>query len=118
MTGFGGGCRYEGEGVRLRYAIDIAIVPGPAALAAGGGELVVPWFVAVADPSGAILDKQIFELRTEAPQGPGPKLLVEEVEQRIAGVGPGDGPGWRVYFGFDIGAEEGLRRLRERGSRP
>lgn len=118
MTGFGGGCRYEGDGVRLRYSIDVAIVPGPAALAAGGGELVTPWFVAVADPSGAIVDKQIFELRTEAPLGPGPKLLLEEVEQRIAGVGPGDGPGWRVYFGFDIGAEEGLRRLRERGGRP
>lgn len=114
LTGIGGGCRYDGEGVQLRFALDMAIVPGPPAARAGVRTLELPWFVAVIDPSGAVVDKQTFTTTGEVPEGPGARLSTEQVEQRIAGVGPAEGPGWKVYFGFEVDPEEGLRRLRER----
>jgi len=118
LTGIGGGCRYDSEGVQLRYTLDLAIVPGPRGGAGRDGPLELPWFVAVVDPSGAVIDKQTFTHRAEAPPGPGPRVASEQIEQRIAGVGPAEGPAWRIYFGFEVDPEEGLRRLRERGARP
>lgn len=114
LTGIGGGCRYDAEGVQLRYTLDMAIVPGPASRTARDAPIELPWFVAVIDPTGAVIDKRTFTLRTEPPAGPGPSLAREELEQRIAGVGPAEGPAWRIYFGFEVDPEEGLRRLRER----
>lgn len=112
LTGFGGGCRFEADAVALRLALDLAVVPGPRAVP--GAAIEVPWFVAVADPSGRVIDKQSFTTRLEPPAGPGPLLLSEQVEQRIQGVGPGEAPRWRVYLGLEVEPEEGLRRLRER----
>ncbi len=114
LTGIGGGCRYTGDGVELRYTLDMAIVPGPASARGTAARLELPWFVAVVDPSGTVIDKQSFTSSIEQPQGPGPRLASERIEQRIAGVGPGEGPAWRIYFGFEVDPEEGLRRLRER----
>ncbi|MCS6876969.1 MAG: hypothetical protein N2038_04605 [Geminicoccaceae bacterium] len=113
MTGIGGGCRYEGGDVVLSYALDIALVPGPAAVATDTA-LALPWFVAVADPSGAVIDKQLFELRGEAPAPGRPRVVVERLEQRIRGVSPAEGPRWRIYFGFELDPEEARARLRER----
>jgi len=89
-------------------------VPGPRGGVGRDGPLELPWFVAVVDPSGAVIDKQTFTYRAEAPPGPGPRVTSEQIEQRIAGVAPAEGPGWRIYFGFEVDPEEGLRRLRER----
>lgn len=113
MTGFGGGCRYEEGDVVLVYALDIALVPGPAAMQESA-PVSLPWFVAVADPTGTIVDKQLFELRSEAPLPGRPKLVVERLEQRIRGVSPTEGPGWRIYFGFELDPEEARARLRTR----
>lgn len=114
MTGIGGGCRYDGDGVQLRFELDLAIVPGPQGVRGRGEPLELPWFVAVVDPNGAVIDKSTFTTTGPAPEGPGPRLVTERLEQRIAGVGPGEGPAWRIYLGFEVDPEEGLRRLRER----
>lgn len=112
MTGFSGGCRYDGDGVALQLAIDLAIVPGPGGR--GGAPVEVPWFVAVVDPAGTVIDKQTFTLRQEGPLGPGPRLVGERIEQRIQGVTEADGAGWRIYLGLEVDPAEGLERLRAR----
>ncbi len=114
ITGVTGGCRYDDRGVELRHLLDLAIVPGPRALATGETRVALPWFVAVVDPSGAVVDKQVFTLETPLPEGPQPRLVSEQLEQRIAAVRPEEGPGWRIYFGFELDPEEARRRLRER----
>jgi hypothetical protein len=114
LTGVDGGCRYDAEGVQLRYVLDMAIVPGPGSSAQRDASIELAWFVAVMDPNGAVVDKRTFTVRSEPPAGPGPRVVREELEQRIAGVAPAEGPGWRIYFGFEVDPEEGLRRLRER----
>jgi hypothetical protein len=112
LTGFGGGCRFEADATVIRLALDLAVVAGPRATP--GAAIEVPWFVAVADPSGRVIDKQGFTTRVEPAAGPGPRLLSEQIEQRIQGVGAAEAPAWRVYLGLEVEPEEGLRRLRER----
>lgn len=114
VLGFDGGCAYEGDGVQLDYSLDLAVVPGPAF---GADDRLVPvrYFVAVADPAGEIVDKQIFSTSLPVPAFGGPVGATERLEQKIAGVTPADGPAWRIFFGLDMPRDEALQR---RAGRP
>ncbi|MDX6752300.1 hypothetical protein SH611_21045 [Geminicoccaceae bacterium 1502E] len=114
MLGFGGGCAYEDGGVRLRYTIDLAVAPGPA-FGAQDRPVPVQYFVAVADPAGEIIDKQVFSTSVPVQPFGAPVVATEQIEQKIAGVMPGEGAAWRIYLGLELPREEALRR---RAGRP
>ena len=73
--------------------------------------MTVPYFVAVADPKGTIISKQVFSV--DVPEGPGrgPVFVRDALSQTIKGVTPAEGPGYRVYLGLDLPESEAMKRL-------
>ena len=76
--------------------------------------MALPYFVAVAAPDGALLDKQVFaaDLGTLPPQAP--KGVTERLEQHLAGVSQENASGYRILLGFEVPVEEAMRRREER----
>jgi hypothetical protein len=107
MENIGGGCAYDEDGMRIDLAIDVIVEPGPGF---AGGPVSVPWFLAVADPSGAIIDKQVFTSSVAIADGATRGGSRESVEQRFPGVDAAEGAGYRLYLGLEIDREEALRR--------
>jgi hypothetical protein len=107
MEGIGGGCSYDDDGLTVDLSVNIIIEPGPAF---AGPTVAVPWFVAVAGPDGAILDKQSFTANVTEEPGATRAGSRESVQQRFAGIGPDLGPGYRIYLGLTVPREEALRR--------
>ena len=110
MLGFSGGCGFDGDGALVRLAVDLVASPGPAY---DGSAVELPYFVAVAGPDGAVIDKQTFTAQLGALSGGQPKGVTERLEQRIAGVTRETGPGYRIFLGFDVPPEEAMRRREE-----
>lgn len=107
MQNIGGGCTYASDGMDIQLSVDVVVEPGPAF---AGGSVMVPWFVAVADPSGAIVDKQSFTSTVDVAKGATRAGTRESIEQRYADVGTNVGPGYRIYLGLEIDRDEALRR--------
>ncbi len=107
MENIGGGCTYGSDGMLIQLAVDVVVEPGPAF---AGGAISVPWFVAVADPSGAIVDKQLFTSSVDMAPGAVRGGARESIEQRYAGVDTAAGAGYRLYLGLEIDRDEALRR--------
>ena len=85
----------------------VVVEPGPAY---AGPSVAVPWFVAVADPSGTIVDKQVFTSTVALSPGATRGGAREAIEQRYVGVEPAAGAGYRIYLGLEIDRDEALRR--------
>jgi hypothetical protein len=107
MENIGGGCTYDGDGLKVDLAIDLLVEPGPAH---AGGPVSLPWFVAVADGSGAIIDKTVLTSVVAIPPGAARGGSREAIEQRYAGIKPDSGAGYRIYLGLEIDRDEALRR--------
>jgi hypothetical protein len=107
MENIGGGCTYDDDGMRIELAVDVVVEPGPAY---AGPSVAVPWFVAVADPSGTIVDKQVFTSTVALSPGATRGGAREAIEQRYTGVEPAAGAGYRIYLGLEIDRDEALRR--------
>jgi hypothetical protein len=107
MENIGGGCAYDEDGMRIDLAVDVVVEPGPGF---AGGPVSVPWFVAVADPSGAIIDKQVFTSSVAIADGAIRGGSRESVQQRFPGVDVAEGAGYRLYLGLEIDRDEALRR--------
>lgn len=106
LQNIAGGCTYEDDGLVLNMTVDIVIDPGPAL---AGAQVTVPWFIAVAGPDGAIIDRQDFvaTVPVEAGARSGSR---EAVEQRYASVGTELGPAYSLFLGLAIDPEEAMRR--------
>jgi hypothetical protein len=107
ILGFSGGCDYRSEGVFMRMFVDMSGVPGPAY---AGQPITFPYFVAVANPQGQVLDKQTFTASLPQPTGRRAVGVQDTIEQTIRGVSVQEGPGWRIYIGVDMPPEAALRR--------
>jgi hypothetical protein len=107
MENIGGGCTYGSDGMVIQLAVDVVVEPGPAF---AGGPVSVPWFVAVADPSGAIVDKQTFNSSIDMAAGAVRGGTRESLEQRYADVDTSSGAAYRLYLGLEIDRDEALRR--------
>jgi hypothetical protein len=99
IIGFDGGCVFNRSGVLLRYTIDLAGVAGPAF---DGRTMTFPYFVAVADPAGTVIAKEVFQVVLPQPQGREAVGARDAIEQTIQGVAPADGRSWRIYLGIDL----------------
>lgn len=107
MENIGGGCTYDSAGMRIQLSVDIVVEPGPAF---AGPAATVPWFVAIADPAGSIVDKQVFSSTVNLSPGTTRGGVREAIEQRYAGVDRNLGGGYRIYLGLEIDRDEALRR--------
>jgi hypothetical protein len=107
MENIGGGCVYDSDGLTVDLAIDLIVEPGPAFT---GGPVTVPWFVAVADAAGTIIDKTVHSSTIEVPPGVVRGGSREAIQQRFAGLRPETGGGYRLYLGLEIDRDEALRR--------
>lgn len=107
MQNIGGGCTYGGDGMAIQLSVDLVVEPGPAFT---GGQVSVPWFVAVADPSGSIVDKQTFSTSVDLAAGAVRGGTRESIEQRYANVDASTGAAYRLYLGLEIDRAEALRR--------
>ncbi|HMR30883.1 MAG TPA: hypothetical protein PKA13_24940 [Geminicoccaceae bacterium] len=107
MQNIDGGCTYGGDGMVIQLSVDLVVEPGPAFT---GGQVSIPWFVAVADPAGTIIDKQTFAASVELAAGAVRGGTRESIEQRYAGVDATAGAGYRLYLGLEIDRDEALRR--------
>lgn len=106
MQNIGGGCVYD-DGLTVDLTIDLVVEPGPAF---AGGPVILPWFVAVADNAGTIIDKTMMSSTIQVPPGAARAGTREAIQQRFAGLAPDVGSGYRLYLGLDIDRDEALRR--------
>lgn len=108
MLGFGGGCAYTSNGADVRLQVDISATPGPAYQ---GGPMPVKYFVAVADPKGAVVDKKSFSVDIPAATGTGAVIVREKLQQTIKGATAENGAGYRIYLGLDMPESVALKHL-------
>lgn len=99
ILGFDGGCEYDDGGVTVDLLLDIAAARGPA----GTGDVArFDYFVAITDPTGDFLAKEIFTTEI-ALQGAAARGGVrEELEQQIPLDTPAAGDEYNVLVGFQL----------------
>jgi hypothetical protein len=107
ILGFSGGCDYRRNGVLVRLQLDLSAVPGPAY---DRRPMTFPYFVAVLDPAGNPVDKQVFQVTPPLPVGREAVGARDTIEQSIAGVTEATGPSWRIVIGIDMPSAAALRR--------
>lgn len=111
LQGLQGSCGYDTAGLELDYSLDILVQPRAPL---GPTSVTLPYFVAVSAPDGRIIDKQVFTARI-ALEGEAPAGSRERIAQTLEGVGPDDGPGYRVLIGFELPRERAIEQWRRRG---
>lgn len=111
MTGVTGGCRRgRGDSVEVVMRIGIAATRGPQAT---GRSEQLPYFVAVSNAQGQIIDKAVFATTVEFPANVSRRQGVDE--QRLVIPAGMDPAGLRVDVGFQLTPEElALNRRRAR----
>lgn len=119
LTAVSGRCEPLGrrrEGVRVALAPSIEVMRGPAA---SGRTLSVPYFVAVADPTGRIPAKQVFEIAVEFPANRSRlRLSGEEVTVDLP-LRPGErASDYTVLVGLQLSEEELATNRRLIAARP
>jgi len=105
MQGLDGNCSYEDEGIDVSFMIHFAAAKGPRL---GGERADFPYFVAVVDPAGAILNKNQMteEFRFKEDE----KVAKHDEPLHVFIPLPKDkkdtGPDYRVLAGFQLTEEQ------------
>ncbi len=111
LQGLRGSCAYDREGLELDYSVDLVLVPvGPLERT----EVPLSYFVAVTAPDGRVIDKRVFTTRVVL-QGAAPAGSRERIAQTLEGVGPEEGPGYRILIGFELPRDQAIEQWRNRG---
>ncbi|HFD15059.1 MAG TPA: hypothetical protein ENJ38_02000 [Rhodospirillales bacterium] len=111
MEGLRGSCGYDRTGLELDYSVDIVV---RARAPVDAANVTLPYFVAVSAPDGRVIDKQVFTARVEL-AGRTRAGSRERIAQTLEGVGPEEGPGYRVLIGFELPRERAIEQWRRRG---
>jgi hypothetical protein len=96
LQNIGGTCSTDGGDLVVNVTIETIVTPGPAF---AGGEVVLPYFVAVVAPDGRVLDRQDFRATVAIAPGQSSGGTRESVSQRFVGLA-GGAPGYRILFGL------------------
>jgi hypothetical protein len=107
-----GRCRPDGNDLAVDIAVDVTVQPGPGL--AGGGQVDLPYFVAVSAPNGDVLDRQDYVARIDLAPGARSGGVTETFSQRFVGQKQG-ASGYQVLFGFALPENEALRQKRQNG---
>lgn len=114
VMGVSGNCDLARRATNVDLSITIQATRGPAA---GSRTLDVPYFVAVSDREGRILDKQVFQARFEFPPNRNTmRLTGEEVRMVLPTTEGLRGRDFAVSVGLQVDATE-LAFNRRRGPR-
>ena len=108
MENVDGACTTEGGDLVVEIAIDVVVQPGPAL---SQTLLELPYFVAISEPGGALLDRQDYVARVEVPRGARRAGVTEGFRQRFVGREAGAN-GYEVLFGFTLPEAEAMRQFR------
>jgi len=87
--------------MEVRFALRALMGP-----ASDGRQVRLPYFVAVADPSGAVIAKQVFGMDIAFPGNALEIAHIESVLQRITYGRIADAARYTVYIGFQLSPEQ------------
>ena len=107
LQGITGGCVYDDVGLEVNLGIDVVVEPGPAF---AGGSVTVPWFVAVADGDGTIIDKVPFSSEVVVPPGAPRAGNRETIQQRFPGLEAQVGGFYRLYLGLQLDRDKAMKK--------
>lgn len=108
MENVDGACQTEGGDLVVEIAIDVVVQPGPALTQT---LVELPYFVAVSEPGGSMLDRQDYVARVEVPRGARRAGVTETFRQRFLGRETGAN-GYEVLFGLTLPEAEAMRQYR------
>ncbi len=112
LLGLQGSCGYDDAGLELAYSVDIIVKP---TAPIGPTTVELPYFVAVSAPDGTVIDKQVFTARIEIDGSGKPAGSREQIAQTLEGVGPEQGPMYKVLVGFELPRSRAIEQWRKRG---
>lgn len=107
LQNIGGSCTREDGELAITLTVETTVSAGPAFL---GETVELPYFVAVADAAGNVVDRTDYVARVNLPEGQRSGGTVETLSQRFTGVGEEGAAGYRILFGFALPRDEALRR--------
>ncbi|NBC34458.1 MAG: hypothetical protein GVY13_17420 [Alphaproteobacteria bacterium] len=99
IAGFDGGCEYFDGYVQVAMRLSLAAEQGPAATGDTAG---FDYFIAIADPEGRVLSKEVFDTEVRFPPGGDQGGTVETLDYRIPLEEPAAGRFYRVLVGFQL----------------
>lgn len=108
MENVDGACQSDGDDLVVEIAIDVVVQPGPALTQT---LVELPYFVAISEPGGSMLDRQDYVARVEVPRGARRAGVTEAFRQRFIGRQAG-ATGYEVLFGFSLPEAEAMRQYR------
>jgi hypothetical protein len=89
-----GTCSLSGTRLSLDMSIDLVVEAPPGT--------AIPYFVAISDPAGTLLDKVAFVATVPADVPAGPLRLRERLVQEVDGVASGTSARYGILFGLDL----------------
>lgn len=107
MENVDGACRVESADLVVDMKIDLVVQPGPSVR---GTTLELPYFIAINQPNGDVIDRQDFVGRVAIPSGANTAGTAESFTQRFVGLGQQGASGYQVLFGFALPEAEALRQ--------
>jgi hypothetical protein len=97
-------CTYGGTELSMEMSVDLVVNAPPGTQ--------VPYFVVIADPDGAILDKSTFTAVVPLDAPARPVRLREAFTQQISGVADGTSSAYAIYFGLDLPPDIAIEQRR------
>jgi hypothetical protein len=97
------GCEIKGGQVAVRTKVAIFAARGPAA---AGKPLALAFFVAVTDPAGRIVAKEVFESPFEFKPNQRRAGVTEEIDQAIPLAGQARAEDYDILVGFQLSADQ------------
>ena len=97
------GCEIKGGQVAVRTQVAIFAARGPAA---AGKPLALAFFVAITDPGGRIIAKEVFESPFEFKTNQQRAGVTEEIDQAIPLAGKVQAEDYDILVGFQLSAEQ------------
>ncbi len=104
---FDGGCVYEAGGVAMDIDLMFsARIGAKAKTGRGDPSIAFPYFIAISDDQGNILNKEVFATAIRFNEGLESAHQVEHLKPRIPLNNPALGPKYQVLVGFQLNREQ------------
>lgn len=102
----GRSCAYNGQSVTVDTALSFQSALGPKARSSDTPFINYPYFVAVAEPGGRIMGKEVFGAALNFGPGQTHKTHQENLRQIIPLPSRAQGAGYRIMVGFQLTPEQ------------
>lgn len=108
LEDFSGGCVYEGGQVIIDMDVMFSGRLGPRAMQGRTREpsIVFPYFIAISDDQGNILNKEVFAVALQFSEGMESARKVEHLKPHIPIGNPALGGKYQVLIGFQLNRQQ------------